>query len=235
VSARAGEAPSLAGSTAVQVSAPAKVNLRLRILAREASGYHQLETIFLRLELADVVRVRRARTRSLDVSGAATDDGLGPTERNLAWRAAVAYGEAAGGHDGWAIELEKRIPVGGGLGGGSSDAAAVLRALDAMAVRPLGESRLLAIAATLGADVPFLTSTSACATTTACAGASESSTRMRPGSSGVSALAMLTAPASSVSAAASGGSHSPRRRGRSTACEEACIRSTVWRGFLTAT
>ncbi len=163
MSARAGEAPSLAGATAVQVSAPAKVNLRLRILAREASGYHQLETIFLRLELADVVRVRRARTRSLDVSGDATDDGLGPTEGNLAWRAAVAYGEAAGGHDGWAIELEKRIPVGGGLGGGSSDAAAVLRALDAMAVRPVGESRLLAIAATLGADVPFLTSTSVCA------------------------------------------------------------------------
>lgn len=160
---RAGEATSLAGADGVQVAASAKVNLRLRILAREASGYHQLETIFLRLELADTVRVRRARKRTLDVSGMANSDSLGPVERNLAWRAAVAYGEAAGVNDGWSIELEKRIPVGGGLGGGSADAGAVLRALDAMAERPLGEARLLAIAATLGADVPFLASTSACA------------------------------------------------------------------------
>ena len=163
MSSRAGEAMSLAGANAVQVSAPAKVNVRLRILAREASGYHQLETIFLRLELADTVRVRRAGTRSLDVSGIEGAGSLGPVEKNLAWRAAVAYDEAASASDGWSIELEKRIPVGGGLGGGSSDAAAVLRALDAMSARPLGESRLLAIASTLGADVPFLTSTSACA------------------------------------------------------------------------
>ena len=146
------------GARAVQVSAAAKVNLRLRILARETTGFHQLETIFLRLELADVVRVRRARVNSLDVSGDVNAAALGPTEKNLAWRAAHAYAEAAGSHDGWAIELEKHIPIGGGLGGGSSDAGAVLRALDAMAPEPLGETRLLAIAATLGADVPFLTS-----------------------------------------------------------------------------
>lgn len=163
MTARAGDATSLAGAHAVQVSAPAKVNLRLRILAREESGYHQLETILLRLELGDTVRVRRSRTRSLVVSGSVDAASLGPVERNLAWRAAVAYGEAAGAKDGWSIELEKRIPVGGGLGGGSSDAAAVLRALDAISASPLGEPRLLAIAATLGADVPFLTSTSACA------------------------------------------------------------------------
>jgi len=161
VTPRAGETTSLAGADGVQVAASAKVNLRLRILAREASGYHQLETIFLRLELADTVRVRRATKRTLDVSGMENTDSLGPVERNLAWRAAVAYGEAAGVNDGWSIELEKRIPVGGGLGGGSADAGAVLRALDAMAERPLGEARLLAIAATLGADVPFLASTSA--------------------------------------------------------------------------
>jgi len=153
---------SLAGAQAVQVSAPAKVNLRLRILAREDNGYHQLETLFLRLELADTVRVRRSRARALDVTGASAAT-LGPVEQNLAWRAAVAYEAAGGMTSGWAIELEKRIPVGGGLGGGSADAGAVLRALDAMSSRPLGEARLLAIAAALGADVPFLTSTCACA------------------------------------------------------------------------
>jgi 4-diphosphocytidyl-2-C-methyl-D-erythritol kinase len=147
------------GARAVQVLAQAKVNLRLRVLAREASGYHQLETIFLRLELADVVRVRRARANSLDVSGEVTAAAIGPTEQNLAWRAARAYSEVSGEGGGWAIELEKHIPIGGGLGGGSADAGAVLRALDAMSPKPIGEVRLLAIAATLGADVPFLTTT----------------------------------------------------------------------------
>jgi 4-diphosphocytidyl-2-C-methyl-D-erythritol kinase len=163
VSARSGDRASLAGARGVQVRAPAKVNLRLRILARETTGFHQLETIFLRLELADVLRVRRARGNSLDVSGGVNAAALGPTETNLAWRAAKAYADAAGGREGWAIELEKHIPIGGGLGGGSADAGAVLRALDAMSPAPLGEARLLAVAATLGADVPFLTTMHACA------------------------------------------------------------------------
>jgi 4-diphosphocytidyl-2-C-methyl-D-erythritol kinase len=150
--------PPLRGARAVQVAAQAKVNLRLRILAREASGYHQIETLFLRLTLADVVRVRRARSRTLETSGNVDVAAMGPTEKNLAWRAALAYGAAASMRDGFAIELEKLIPIGGGLGGGSADAGAVLRALDAMAESPLGERRLLEIAATLGADVPFLTS-----------------------------------------------------------------------------
>jgi 4-diphosphocytidyl-2-C-methyl-D-erythritol kinase len=148
----------LRGARAVQVAAQAKINLRLRILARETGGYHQIETLLLRLALADVVRVRRARSRALDVSGDVDGSSLGPVEKNLAWRAAIAYAAAAGVHEGFAIELEKHIPIGGGLGGGSADAGAVLRALDAMADAPLGTTRLLEIAATIGADVPFLTS-----------------------------------------------------------------------------
>ena len=144
---------------AARISAQAKVNLRLRILAREASGYHQLETLFLRLALADnlIVRVTDG-PRTLDVGGEIDARLVGPTERNLAWRAAQGYAEATGWPAGFAIELEKRIPVGGGLGGGSADAGAVLRALDAMAPTPMGEHALLALAATLGADVPFLAS-----------------------------------------------------------------------------
>jgi 4-diphosphocytidyl-2-C-methyl-D-erythritol kinase len=142
--------------------AQAKVNLSLRILAREESGFHQIETVFQRLALADVVTVRQTGGRSLDVRFAegARDADLGPVEQNLAWRAAAAYAAVAGSSHGWAIEIEKRIPVGGGLGGGSADAAAVLRALDAIAVRPLGTAALVDIAARLGADVAFLASDS---------------------------------------------------------------------------
>jgi 4-diphosphocytidyl-2-C-methyl-D-erythritol kinase len=108
------------------------------------------------------VTVRVAEGRSLDVrwdlEGKAPD--LGPVEKNLAWRAAEAYAAASRWPSGFAIEITKRIPVGGGLGGGSADAAAVLRALESIAPHPVGEPRLIDIAATLGADVAFLASRS---------------------------------------------------------------------------
>lgn len=140
--------------------AQAKVNLGLQVLAREASGYHAIETVFHRLELADEVRVRRTEgEKSLVVSGPALPHGgLGPAPDNLAWRAAEAYQQAAGWSGGFEIVLRKCIPVGGGLGGGSADAGAVLRACDRLAELPLGRARLLEIAGSLGADVPFLTS-----------------------------------------------------------------------------
>jgi len=144
-------------SAAARVLAQAKINLLLRVLAQETSGYHSIETVFLRIDLADEVRVRITNGRSLDCAGPALPaTGLGPTEKNLAYRAAVSYTEAAGWPDGFAIELDKRIPVGGGLGGGSADAGAVLRALDALSPKPLG-SALLEVAGPLGADVPFMT------------------------------------------------------------------------------
>jgi 4-diphosphocytidyl-2-C-methyl-D-erythritol kinase len=141
-------------SPVARVAAQAKVNLVLHILAREESGYHGIETVFARLLLADLVTVRvTARGRSIDCQGAS----VGPAESNLAYRAAVTFADAAGWPAGFAIELEKRIPVGGGMGGGSADAGAVLRALNAMAPRPLASGRLLGLAGALGADVPFLT------------------------------------------------------------------------------
>ncbi len=139
---------------AARVAAQAKVNLFLRILAREASGYHQIETLFCRLDLADDVVVRlAARGCALDCRGA----DVGPVEENLAYRAARAYAAARSGWPrGFRIEIAKRIPVGAGLGGGSADAGAVLRALRALDPSPLAEDVLLALARTLGADVPFL-------------------------------------------------------------------------------
>lgn len=141
-----------------RVVAQAKVNLVLRVLAREASGYHSIETVFLRLDLGDVVQVRAtASGRTVECAGPSMPvAGVGPAEKNLAYRAAVAYQEATGWPAGFDIEVDKRVPVGAGLGGGSADAGAVLRCLDALAPKPLGR-HLLEIAAPLGSDVPFMT------------------------------------------------------------------------------
>jgi len=143
-----------------KIEAQAKVNLFLRILGREPSGYHQLETLFQRVSLADDVTIRtEVEGRSLECSGA----DVGPVEKNLAWRAALAFRDVAAWPDTFAIEIVKNIPVGGGLGGGSADAGAVLRALNAMAPNTLPDETIFAIARALGADVPFLASTTATA------------------------------------------------------------------------
>lgn len=140
-------------ATAASVEAQAKLNLRLAVLAREASGYHQLESLFIRIELADTVRIATdTKTRSLECAGLDL-----PAEQNLAYRAAARFADAAQWPTGFHIEIEKRIPAGGGLGGGSADAGAVLRALNALAPRPLAAAELMTLALQLGADVPFLT------------------------------------------------------------------------------
>ncbi len=142
------------------VLAHAKVNLLLRILSREASGYHGIETLFQKLALHDVVRVRVTESmRTLECAGPSMPlDGLGTMESNLAWRAAVAYADASGWQTGWEIAIEKHIPVGGGLGGGSADASAVLRALESMSPTPIGAAALLEVGGSLGADVAFFVS-----------------------------------------------------------------------------
>lgn len=139
----------------VRVAAHAKVNLLLRILARESGGHHQIETAFALLELADEIVVARSPTGiSLQVDG----PDLGPTEQNLTVRAARAVLEAMGGKFGVAISLTKRIPVRAGLGGGSSDAAAVLHAVNALAGGVVPRQELLLLATRLGADVTFFAS-----------------------------------------------------------------------------
>lgn len=143
---------------AASLSAQGKVNLFLHVLGREPSGYHQIETLFCRLDLADDVIVRipgpaNATARALDSMG----DDTGPAEHNLAFRAAALYAEKRGWPSGFTIEITKRIPVGGGLGGGSADAGAVLRVLRALDPEPPPSAVLLPWAAQLGADVPFMT------------------------------------------------------------------------------
>lgn len=137
----------------MRIEAHAKLNLRLVVLAREASGFHQIETIVCRIALADEIVVEHTAKKglALDVVGA----DVGPAADNLVVRAAHAYCDAAAIAPAFAIALHKRIPSGAGLGGGSSDAAATLRALDAMHADRLGTVRLLDLAAGLGSDVPF--------------------------------------------------------------------------------
>lgn len=144
----------------VRVQAPAKVNLLLRILAREAGGFHGLESLFVKLALHDLVTIHiDGPGRSLRCEGPTMPaGGLGAPEENLAWRAAERFAEVAGWPTGFDITIDKQIPVGGGLGGGSADAAAVLRGLNAIAPTPLSTAELLALAGTLGSDVPFLAS-----------------------------------------------------------------------------
>src|SRR5512147_3235118 len=111
---------------ALALPAPAKINLFLHVVGRRADGYHELQTVFTLIDRCDVLRLRVREDgevrRVNDVPGV-------PPEQDLAVRAARRLQEASGTRLGADIEIEKRIPMGGGLGGGSSDAATVLIAL----------------------------------------------------------------------------------------------------------
>jgi 4-diphosphocytidyl-2-C-methyl-D-erythritol kinase len=146
--------------TAVRVAAHAKINLFLRVLARETSGFHQIETAFALLELADELTVQRTDSGvTLEVEG----PDLGPSDENLAVRAARMVLDATGNRFGVAIKLTKRVPVRAGLGGGSSDGAAALHAVNALAGNAVPRHELHHFAAKLGADVAFFASGAALA------------------------------------------------------------------------
>jgi 4-diphosphocytidyl-2-C-methyl-D-erythritol kinase len=131
--------------------APAKLNLYLRVVGRRSDGFHELETIFQAIDLADELTFAPAEELLLTGGSEAAPPGPG----NLVLRAALALRAAAACSAGAAIHLQKRIPVGAGLGGGSSDAATTLQALDRLWDLNLPRERLLVLAADLGSDVPF--------------------------------------------------------------------------------
>jgi len=135
--------------------AQAKINLSLRVLGKEPDGFHSIETVFLRIGLGDDVRVHiREHARTLRC-GVMRDQ---PESENLAFRAAELFAKETGWPHGFEIVIKKRIPIGGGLGGGSADAAAVLRILNAICDHPVSTGELRTIAFQLGSDVPFLAS-----------------------------------------------------------------------------
>jgi len=141
----------------ILVKAPAKVNTLLRVLGLRPDGFHDLEMVMVPLTLCDdITLTATAGGVTISIDGQA-DDGMSG-ERNLACRAARAFIETTGVDAGVNIELFKRIPVAAGLGGGSSDAAAVLRGLNELFGTALSVERLSQIGKTLGADVPFFVS-----------------------------------------------------------------------------
>lgn len=129
----------------------AKVNRALVVTGRRPDGYHELDTVFETIDLTDRLRFEE----SSDIVLAVDDPAIPSGPDNLVRRAAEALRRATGVARGASIALEKRIPAGGGLGGGSSDAAVTLAGLVRLWDLDLGPERLAGIAATLGADVPF--------------------------------------------------------------------------------
>ncbi len=136
----------------VRLSSYCKVNLCLEILGRRDDGYHELSTIFQTVSLADYLTLQvGGRHIEIRVPGAGAP--AGPD--NLAWRAAEAYQRLRGWPDGLLIELDKRVPSGAGLGGGSSNAAALLNGLRMLDDQPPARAALLRLATELGSDVAF--------------------------------------------------------------------------------
>jgi 4-diphosphocytidyl-2-C-methyl-D-erythritol kinase len=134
------------------VPAPAKLNLFLHVTGRRPDGYHELDTLFVALDYGDtvtlVLRADGAIQRTAENAGV-------PAEADLAVRAARALQKATGTRLGVDLAIEKRIPIGGGLGGGSSDAASVLLALNRLWRTGCSRRELMTLGRTLGADVPF--------------------------------------------------------------------------------
>src|SRR5262249_10712825 len=130
-----------------------KVNLGLEVLGRRADGYHELRSVMWAIDLADRVTLEAGDGGSIALECAAPD--VPQTPDNLAWRAAGLGPRETGFGDGPRVVIEKRIPVAAGLGGGSTDAAAVLAGFGRLGSRPLSSRRLRAMAMALGMDVPF--------------------------------------------------------------------------------
>jgi 4-diphosphocytidyl-2-C-methyl-D-erythritol kinase len=140
----------------VRVPAYAKVNLRLDVLGRRSDGYHELRTIFQTISLHDILVLEIKREPGIDLRIAGNSELAGePGQDNLVYRAIEELGREIGFQHGVSAALTKRIPVGRGLGGGSSNAAAALLGLLRLAGKRIAEARLLEIASGLGADVPF--------------------------------------------------------------------------------
>jgi 4-diphosphocytidyl-2-C-methyl-D-erythritol kinase len=137
----------------VRLPAFAKINLCLHVMGKRPDGYHELRTIFQAISLHDTLELTLTREPGISLEIANSDLPTGP--ENLVYRAIEAIGGEIGWKGGVHAQLEKNIPVARGLGGGSSDAAAAMIGMLRLTKKHVPLSRLLEIAATLGADVPF--------------------------------------------------------------------------------
>src|SRR3990167_3583274 len=141
----------------LRLQSPAKINLFLEILGKRADGYYEIETVMQEIDLADTLEIEESGSTAGDkgIELHCTDTEIPCNEDNLVWKAARLFQEELGISRGLKIRLEKRIPVGAGLGVGSSDAATVLKGLDTLWQTGIGKERLMEMDARLGSDVPF--------------------------------------------------------------------------------
>ena len=149
------------------VTAPAKVNLHLEVKNKRPDGFHNLESIFLALDFGDILHFElTSETKAIEITMekqffSKTEPNRGtkpcfiPLQSNIIYKTLSLFREKTGFEQGLRIKVDKHIPIGGGLGGGSSDAAAALLALNKLADSPLNRDTLLDMAASLGSDVPF--------------------------------------------------------------------------------
>jgi 4-diphosphocytidyl-2-C-methyl-D-erythritol kinase len=145
----------------LELSSPAKINLWLRILGKREDGFHEVQTRLCKVGIADTVRLELL-ANGHEVALTCNQPCIPLDESNLAIKALRAFESRAGIKRGWSIHLEKRIPHGAGLGGGSSNAASMLRGCNELLDHPLTQEALLEIAAGIGSDVPcFLLDTTA--------------------------------------------------------------------------
>lgn len=143
------------GPGAVTLRAPAKLNLFLEVLGERPDGFHEIATVMHAVDLADSVALAPREEPGTHLAVSPPDAAVPAGAENLCVRAAELVRHLAGRTDGLEIRLEKHIPVGAGLGGGSSDAAAVIKGLDRLWSLGLGRDQMLRLAARLGSDVPF--------------------------------------------------------------------------------
>ena len=135
------------------IDASAKVNLTLRILHKRPDGFHEIETLMAPISLADQIDIEIGDGEELNLT--CSDPSIPTDSSNLVSRAVFAFSQHTGRQFSARIHLQKNIPHGAGLGGGSSDAASVLKALDALLQTRLSIGELESIASTLGSDIPF--------------------------------------------------------------------------------
>ncbi|MBT4360684.1 MAG: 4-(cytidine 5'-diphospho)-2-C-methyl-D-erythritol kinase, partial [Candidatus Marinimicrobia bacterium] len=133
------------------IAAHTKVNLALRVLSKRPDGYHDLDTVFQEMEWGDIVHFEPADKFTFSMTGLSFDDG----GKNICHHAEQLFRETTGEALPVKISLEKKVPPGSGIGGGSADGAAVLKGLNRIANVPLSKQRLMELALELGADVPF--------------------------------------------------------------------------------
>lgn len=142
--------------SSVIARAPGKINLVLRVGPRRADGYHDLLTCFQAVDVWETVALTPAEEFSIALTGDVNLGEIPLDGNNLAMKAVASFARATGRTDAVAIRIDKQVPVGGGMGGGSADAAATLIAINELWQAGLSQVELLGIAAELGSDVPFL-------------------------------------------------------------------------------